>query len=73
MSEASNRPTEPLDVRECREWLANYEQDMFNISCQRCGMPFKDNHYAVAAPPEWFGVIDWLRQACDELEAARGL
>ena len=62
-----------IDVKECREWLQDYEQDMFNIACQRCRAPFKDHRYAVAAPPEWFGVIDWLRAACDEIEELRSV
>lgn len=57
-----------FSVSEQRQWLEDYEADLFHIACQRCGHPFKDGQYAIAAPAEWFGVIESLRDALDEIE-----
>lgn len=64
---ASNTPKNPevvaaiADATEALEWLHDYELDMFNVRCSRCGAPFKDDHYQVAAPPEFYGVLEMQR------------
>lgn len=59
---ASNGGTELdaaiADATEALEWLHDYELDMFNVRCNRCGAPFKDDHYQVAAPAEFYGVLE---------------
>lgn len=67
---ASSTPSVP-DVREMREWLDDFAQDMFNVTCQRCSAPFQASGYAVAAPAEFYGILEWVREATDEIDCLR--
>lgn len=60
-----------FSVSEQRQWLEDYEADLFHIACLRCGAPFKHEHYAIAAPAEWFGMVIALREALDEIDSLR--
>lgn len=77
MSEVSNQHS--TLAREVLDWLADNEQEQFNITCQRCQAPFTHEGQPVAAPAEWFGGLDWERQLAEavisleeQLEALRG-
>lgn len=68
--DARATPTRP-DTAEMREWLDDFAQDMFNVACLRCNAPFQADGYAVAAPAEFYGILDWVREAADEIDRLR--
>lgn len=57
-----------IDVQENRDWLVGFHEDAFDVRCQRCRMPFQASGYAVAAPPEFYGLLEALGGALDEIE-----
>lgn len=57
-----------IDVQENRDWLAGFQNDLFDVRCQRCRAPFQHSGYAVAAPAEFYGLLDALEGALNEIE-----
>ena len=50
-------------IAEQRQWIADFREGMFHVHCHKCGTgePY--------LPPEFFGLIESLAEACDRLEA----